>query len=430
MYGRSLPKNEKGNIGTGLGQTTAAGTTGLVPPTREISEEGETLRIDGVEIVFMSVPGAEAPSEIMMYFPEMKAFCVAEEINRTLHNLLTLRGAKVRNGQLWSKYIDRAITECGDQVEVSFSTHHWPTWDNKNIVAYWEKQRDLYRYLHDQTLHLANQGYTPREIAEMIKLPSSIANEFANRGYYGTVSHNVKAQYQMYFGWFDGIPAHLNPLPPVEEGKKYVEAIGGEDEVMKKAREAYNQGEYRWTATLLNHLVFANPKHKPARQLLADTYAQLGYQAESGPWRNFYLTGAMELTEGIAGKGKANSNRARMSQNLSPEMLFDLLAIQINGEKAADKDLIINIILTDTNEQATLILKNGALSNRIGRLHPAPTVTLEGDKQVIYASLMQPENIAANLQAHKLSVTGKLESLKELLSTFEAPDAYFNIIEP
>nr|WP_236651490.1 alkyl sulfatase dimerization domain-containing protein [Parabacteroides distasonis] len=226
----------------------------------------------------------------------------------------------------------------------------------------------------------------------MIKLPSSIANEFANRGYYGTVSHNVKAQYQMYFGWFDGIPAHLNPLPPVEEGKKYVEAIGGEDEVMKKAREAYNQG---------------------------------GYQAESGPWRNFYLTGAMELTEGIAGKGKASSNRARMSQNLSPEMLFDLLAIQINGEKAADKDLITNIILTDTNEQATLILKNGALSNRIGRLHPAPTVTLEGDKQVIYTSLMQPENIAANLQAHKLSVTGKLESLKELFSTFEAPDAYF-----
>ena len=430
MYGRSLPKNEKGNIGTGLGQTTAAGTTGLVPPTREISEEGETLRIDGVEIVFMSVPGAEAPSEIMMYFPGMKAFCVAEEINRTQHNLLTLRGAKVRNGQLWSKYIDRAITECGDQVVVSFSTLHWPSWGIKNIVAFWEKQRDLYRYLHDQTLHLANQGYTPREIAEMIKLPSSIANEFANRGYYGTVSHNVKAQYQMYFGLFDGIPAHLNPLPPVEEGKKYVEAIGGEDEIMKKAREAYNQGEYRWTATLLNHLVFANPKHKHARQLLADTYAQLGYQAESGPWRNFYLTGAMELTEGIAGKGKANSNRARMSQNLSPEMLFDLLAIQINGEKAADKDLIINIILTDTNEQATLILKNGALSNRIGRLHPAPTVTLEGDKQVIYASLMQPESIVANLQNHKLSVTGKLESLKELFSTFEAPDAYFNIIEP
>lgn len=430
MYGRSLPKNEKGNIGTGLGQTTAVGTSGLVPPTREISEEGETLRIDGVEIDFMSVPGAEAPVEIMMYFPEMKAFCVAEEINHNLHNLLTLRGAKVRNGQLWSKYIDKAIVKCGDQVEVSFSTHHWPTWGNKQIVGYWEKQRDLYRYLHDQTLHLANQGYTPREIAEMIKLPGAIANEFANRGYYGTVSHNVKAQYQMYFGWFDGVPANLNPLPPTEEGKKYVEAIGGEEAVMEKAKEAYNQGEYRWTATLLNNLVFANPNHKAARQLLADTYSQLGYQAESGPWRNFYLTGAQELTNGIAGKGKTSSNIARMSQNLSLEMLFDMLAIQINGEKAADKDIIINVSLTDTKEQATLILKNGALSNRIGILHAAPTVSLKGDKQTIYTSFTQPESIMANLQAKKLSVVGRLESLKDLFATFEAPDSYFNIIEP
>ncbi|MCD7850629.1 MAG: MBL fold metallo-hydrolase [Parabacteroides sp.] len=430
MYGRSLPKNEKGNIGTGLGQTTAVGTSGLVPPTREISEEGETLRIDGVEIDFMSVPGAEAPVEIMMYFPEMKAFCVAEEINHNLHNLLTLRGAKVRNGQLWSKYIDKAIVKCGDQVEVSFSTHHWPTWGNKQIVGYWEKQRDLYRYLHDQTLHLANQGYTPREIAEMIKLPGAIANEFANRGYYGTVSHNVKAQYQMYFGWFDGIPANLNPLPPTEEGKKYVEAIGGEEAVMEKAKEAYNQGEYRWTATLLNNLVFANPNHKAARQLLADTYSQLGYQAESGPWRNFYLTGAQELTNGIAGKGKTSSNIARMSQNLSLEMLFDMLAIQINGEKAADKDIIINVSLTDAKEQATLILKNGALSNRIGILHAAPTVSLKGDKQTIYTSFTQPESIMANMQAKKLSVTGRLESLKDLFATFEAPDSYFNIIEP
>lgn len=430
MYGRSLPKNEKGNIGTGLGQTTAVGTSGLVPPTREISEEGETLRIDGVKIDFMSVPGAEAPVEIMMYFPEMKAFCVAEEINHNLHNLLTLRGAKVRNGQLWSKYIDKAIVKCGDQVEVSFSTHHWPTWGNKKIVGYWEKQRDMYRYLHDQTLHLANQGYTPREIAEMIKLPGAIANEFANRGYYGTVSHNVKAQYQMYFGWFDGVPANLNPLPPTEEGKKYVEAIGGEEAVMEKAKEAYNQGEYRWTATLLNNLVFANPNHKAARQLLADTYSQLGYQAESGPWRNFYLTGAQELTVGIAGKGKTSSNIARMSQNLSLEMLFDMLAIQINGEKAADKDIIINVSLTDTKEQATLILKNGALSNRIGILHAAPTVSLKGDKQTIYTSFTQPESIMANMQAKKLSVEGRLESLKDLFATFEAPDSYFNIIEP
>lgn len=210
----------------------------------------------------------------------------------------------------------------------------------------------------------------------------------------------------------------------------YVEAIGGEEAVMKKAKEAYDQGEYRWTATLLNHLVFANPQNMDARRLLADTYSQLGYQAESGPWRNFYLTGAQELIAGIMGKGQADSNKSRMSQNLSLEMLFDLLAIQINGEKAADKDLVINVILTDTDEQATVILKNGALSNRIGRLHPVPAVTLKGDKQTIYASFMQPNTLAANVQAQKLSVTGNIERLKELFSTFEAPDHYFNIIEP
>lgn len=214
MFGPLLPKNPKGNIGSGLGQVTSSGKKVIPLPTKEIPTEGETLKIDGITMEFISVPGAEAPSEIMVYFPQMKAFCVAEEINHTMHNLLTPRGAKVRDGQLWSKYIDQAIVNYGDQVEVSFSTHHWPTWGNTNVISYWEKQRDMYRYLHDQTLHLANKGYTPKEIAEMIKLPKSISQDFANREYYGTISHNTKSQYQMYFGWFDGVPANLNPLPP------------------------------------------------------------------------------------------------------------------------------------------------------------------------------------------------------------------------
>lgn len=289
MYGLLLPKNETGNIGTGLGQTNAMGKKGIATPTTEIGASGEKLTIDGLDMEFIYAPDTEAPSEIMIYFPQYKAFCVAEEINRTMHNLLTLRGAKVRNGLSWSKYIDEAIVRYGNEVEFSFSTHHWPTWGNKEIVEYWSDQRDMYRYIHDQTLRLANMGLTPNEIAENMKLPESMDKKFYNRGYYGTLSHNSKAQYQMYFGWFDGNPANLNPLPPVELSKKYVSSIGGEKKAMKIAHKSYDEGEYRWTATLLNNVVFANPMNQEARQLLADTYYQLGYQAESGPCAIFIL---------------------------------------------------------------------------------------------------------------------------------------------
>lgn len=430
MFGPLLPKNVKGNVGSGLGQVTSSGKKVVPLPTREIPDEGETLKIDGLTMEFISVPGAEAPSEIMIYLPQMKAFCVAEEINHTMHNLLTPRGAKVRDGQLWSKYIDQAIVNYGDKTEVSFSTHHWPTWGKTNVISYWEKQRDMYRYLHDQTLHLANKGYTPKEIAEMVKLPESISQDFANREYYGTISHNTKAQYQMYFGWFDGIPANLNPLPPTEESSKYVEAIGGETAVMIKAKEAFDKGEYRWTATLLNHLVFASPSNKEARELLADTYCQMGYQAESGAWRNFYLQGAKELIEGVKQIGKGSANLSALISNLTPEMIFDMLAIQVNGEKAADKDLVLNIKLTDTKECATLILKNGALSNRIGKLHAHPTATISGSKQTIGNSLTQPQLIPKNRENGTLLIEGEANALLTLVSVLEPSDPDFNIIEP
>lgn len=430
MYGQMLPKNEKGTLGSGLGQQNSEGKMSVPAPTREINEPGETLTVDGLKIEFLSVPGAEAPSEIMFYIPSLKAFCVAEEMNRTMHNLVTLRGAKVRDGKLWSKHIDRAIVAYGDQVEVSFSTHHWPTWGNAKVVSYWEKQRDMYRYLHDQTLHLANRGYTPREIAEQVKLPESISKDFANREYYGTVSHNTKAQYQMYFGWFDGVPANLNPLPPTEEGKKYVAAMGGEAAVLAKGKQAYDAGDYRWGATLLNNLVFANPTNKEARKLLADTYTQLGYQAESGPWRNFYLQGAKELVEGVNKAEKSMIDMSAMVGNVTLEMLFDLLAIQVDGTKSAGKDLVININVTDTKEVATLILKNGALTNRVGRLHAKPTVTLSGTKGAIIGNLVQPEGLQQSIANGTLSLSGDAKALATLLSTLSPSDSNFNIVEP
>ncbi|MEG0700510.1 MAG: alkyl sulfatase dimerization domain-containing protein [Muribaculaceae bacterium] len=422
MYGLLLPKNEKGSIGTGLGQTNATGQKGIAIPTTEIGDSGEKLTIDGLDMEFIYAPDTEAPSEIMIYFPAYKAFCVAEEINRTMHNLLTLRGAKVRNGLAWSKYIDEAIVRYGNEVEVSFSTHHWPTWGNKEIVEYWSDQRDMYRYIHDQTLHLANKGLTPNEIAEKIKLPESMDKKFYNRGYYGTLSHNSKAQYQMYFGWYDGNPANLNPLPPVELGKKYVSSIGGEKKAMKIARKSYDDGEYRWAATLLNNVVFANPKNIEAKQLLADTYSQLGYQAESGPWRNFYLTGAQELMSGCKNVPTIVDEASLFT--LLPGMLFDFMAIQINGEKAVGEELIINITLTDIGEKATLILKNGALTNRLGVLDSNPTSTIAISKIDLTKALINPSII------DQLSITGDRTGLIKLLSMMDKSNPKFNIIEP
>lgn len=429
MFGAFLPKGEAGNIGTGLGQTCSVGKKGAMMPTIEIRSSKDTLTIDGLNMEFISAPGAEAPCEIMIYFPQYKAFCVAEEINKTMHNLVTLRGAKVRNGQLWSKYIDEALVKYGDEVEVSFGVHHWPTWGNKNIVDYWEKQRDMYRYLHDQTLHLANRGYTPNEIAEKVKLPRSIRRDFSNGEYYGTVSHNVKAQYQLYFGWFDGNPANLDPLPPVEAGKKYVEAMGGESNTLEIGKRAYEKGEYRWCAMVLNHLIYANPQNKEARKLLSDTYSQLAYQTGSGPWRNFYLMGAYELKNGTIKVPGMNLGKG-MANGLTLEMLFDFVAIQINGEKAADKNIVINISLTDSKENATLILKNGALSNRIGYLHKHPDLKLTLTRAQLNELLLDPDSAQQLILKKQIEAEGDPLVLVDLFSTYEDSDPLFNIIEP
>ena len=421
MYGDLLPKNAEGNIGTGLGQTTPIGTTGMPKPTIEIGETGEKLTVDGVDMEFIYAPNAEAPVEIMIYFPQMKAFCVAEEINRTIHNLLTLRGAVVRNGLLWSKHIDTALQLYGDEVEVSFSTHHWPTWGNENIVEYWTAQRDLYRYMHDQTLNLANKGYTPKEIAEEIVLPESLDTLFYCRGYYGTISHNVKAQYQMYFGWYDGNPANLNPLPPVEEGKRYVEAIGGSERVLTIAREAYQKKDYRWCATLLNNLVFAEPENKEGRQLLADTYTQLGYQAESGPWRNFYLSGAYELTHGV-NKELSTFVDLNAIAALDNDVFFDKLA--------AGKEAVINVRFTDTDQKISMILSNGALSHRMNSELPNADLTLSISKTDFVKAVFGLEKFPELLKNGKAAKEGNMEALTTVLTSMDAPDPFFNIVLP
>ncbi len=429
MYGLQLNPGPQEFIGTGLGQTTSRGSKGIEAPTIEIGQTGEKLTIDGLEMEFMYVLDTEAPVEIMVWFPQLKAMCTAENITHNMHNLQTLRGAKVRNGLLWSKAVDTAIERYGDKVEVSFATHHWPTWGNERIVDYWEAQRDMYRYLHDQTLHLANRGLTPVEIAEEMELPESLSQLFHCRDYYGTLSHNVKSQYDLYFGWFDGNPASLNPLPPVELGKKYVEAMGGAETVLKIAKEAYDKGEYRWVSTLLNNLVFAEPENLDARRLLADTYTQMGYQTESGPWRNFYLTGARDLIKTDVPYTSQMINDGVIAQ-MDIDMLLDYCAIQLSGEKAAGKEAVINVKFTDTKDEVSLILKNGVLTHRLNRQEKDADLAIEVAKMDFVGLFFGTKELTDLQKEGKVILKGDAKVVDVLRSCVEPAEPNFNIVLP
>ncbi len=361
MFGFLLGRGPRGHVDSGLGKASTPGTFGLVAPNRFVSETPTEMTLDGVRFVFQNTPGAEAPAEMMIWLPDLHALCGAENVTHTLHNLYTLRGAKVRDALLWSNYLDQAIALFGADVEVLFASHHWPIQGNARVVGYLKKQRDLYKYIHDQTLRLANHGLTPREIAEEIRLPDSLALTFGNRGYYGSVSHNAKAVYQHYFGWFDGNPANLDPLPPEEAAPRYVEFMGGADALLEKARAAYEKGEYRFIAMVLNHLVFADPDNEAARELLARCYDQLGYRAESGPWRDFYLTGANELRRGATAMPVRTTGTLDIVSAMPSGLFFDALAVRLNGEKAAGEHVVLNFEFPDIDESHVLEVENAVL---------------------------------------------------------------------
>ena len=332
MYGMPLARSPRGHVDTGLGKEPARGTIGILEPTEQITETGQELVIDGVRFVFQFAPHSEAPTELTFYLPDKKAWCAAEIVTHNLHNIYTLRGAKARDALLWSNYIDEALQRFGD-AEVVFASHHWPVFGNARARDLLTKQRDLYKFLNDQTLRLANLGLGPQEIAETLELPASLRDVFPNRDYYGTVRHDAKGIYQFYFGWYDGNPANLDPLPPVEASQRYVEAMGGAPEALRKGREAAERGDYRWAATLLNHVVFAQPENDQARATLAGVYDQLGYRAESGPWRDVYLTGALELRRGIQGGGPDLAAAAGLLGHLPAGRFFDSLATRRRPEQ-------------------------------------------------------------------------------------------------
>ena len=430
MYGNLLKPDAKGQVGAGLGTTTSAGTVTLIAPTDYVTKTGETRVIDGLTYDFMMAPGSEAPAEMLWFIEEKKVIQTAEDVTHTLHNTYSLRGAKIREPLPWSKYLNQALTLWGDKAEIIMAQHHWPTWGNENVKQLIKSQRDLYRYINDQTLRMANEGYTRDEIAAKFTLPPSLANTWANRGYYGSLSHNVKATYVLYLGWFDGNPATLDELPPVEAAKKYVDYMGGADNILKKAQEDFAQGHYRWVAQVVSKVVFADPDNKAARDLEADALEQLGYQAESGPWRNFYLTGAQELRNGVVKLPTPNTASPDTVRAMTPEMFFDYLALHINGEKAASAKSVLNIDLGAQGGKYKLELENGVLNHTADAEAKDADATVTLSRDTLNKIILKEETLQQAQDKGEVKISGKPEKLHELLGYMDKFEFWFNITTP
>jgi alkyl sulfatase BDS1-like metallo-beta-lactamase superfamily hydrolase len=425
MYGTLLARGPQDQVGCGLGQATSTGEVAVIVPTIDVRTTGETHTIDGVEIEFQMAPGTEAPAEMHFYFPRFRALCMAENATHNLHNLLTLRGALVRDPHAWSGYLTEAIDTFADRTDVVFASHHWPTWGRERIVEFMSLQRDMYSYLHDQTLRLLNQGYTGVEIAEMFQLPPALEQAWHTHGYYGSVSHNVKAVYQRYMGWFDGNPARLWPHPPEALAPRYVEAMGGVDRVVELAKAAVDSGDFRWAATLLDHAVFTDSGHATARGLYSDTLEQLGYGAENATWRNFFMSGATELRDGNFGTAGTVSSMSMLSQ-LTPEQIFDSLAIRVNGPRSWDVDIAIDISFADLDANYRLSLRNGVLVYRkIPADSATATVTVELDSK--FRMLLVA---TGDFTSPGLEISGDQAALQSFLGVLDSPDTNFNIVTP
>lgn len=427
MYGAALPAGPSGYITTGLGIATSRGTVSLIAPTETIDHSGQRLTLDGIEVVFQYTPDSEAPSEMNFHFPQLRALCMAENVSHNMHNVYTLRGAQIRDARAWAQYIYEADALFCDQTDVVFISHHWPVFGKAKVRQFLTDQADMYKFMHDQTLRLANHGFTMNEIAERIVFPERLGVVWANRGYYGTLRHNVKAVYQRYLGWFDGNPAHLDPHEPAEAASRYVEYMGGGDAVVEKARRSYAEGDYRWVAEVLNHVVFADAENQSARELLADAYEQLGYQAESGPWRNFYLTGARELRLGTPEPAAPGPGQgAGMSGALSIDMLIDYLAIRFNSDVGGQLDATIGVHLSDIDDEFVLIVRNGV----VRRATAAVAGTLDTQLSLPRQAFVGLAYGVFDLDHPAVTCTGNRGIAQALLAACDQFNPRFPIIEP
>ena len=431
QYGTLVEPGADGTLGIGIGMGQSKGLVSFITPTYEVTDTGETITIDGVDFVFQLTPGTEAPAEMNTWLPRYKALWLAENCTGTLHNLYTLRGAQIRDGAAWSKYILQAVTLYGNEAEVVFQSHNWPHWGKDTIREYMVNTAAVYRFINDQTLTYINQGYTEDEICNMIELPEALSQNLYTRQYYGTVSHNARAVYQKYMGWYDANPVHLAPLTPTESAKKWVEYLGDPDEVLRKARQDFDKGEYSWVAEVTNTLVFADPGNEQARLLCADALEQLGYQAESGPWRNAYLTAAQELRHGnTSATADSTGSDGSLQMEMTPTMMFDYMGILLDKQAMAEENFTINVYLPDVEEMHGLEIRNGVLLHYEHAPRENADVTIRCPKNALFYILRN--------NAQGVSETVKVEGNAELLQLFmenlnqldlSTPPS-FNIIEP
>jgi len=429
MYGMPLPRTPRGHVGSGLGQHPAIGTYTIAAPTHIIHQSGQALEFGGVRMEFQYAPHTEAPAELTVFFPDYQAWCGAEIVSRTMHNLYTLRGAQVRDALAWSAAIDDALMRFGDRTEVIFNSHHWPVWGNAEARDYLAGQRDIYKYIHDQTLRLAASGLRPDEIAEAITLPTALENNFAIRGYYGTLRHNSRAVYQRYFGWYDGVPAHLNALPRVEAAERYIAAMGGLDAVLETAGNAFEAGEYRWAAELAQHAVFAEPASATARELLARSYEQLGYQAESGPWRDVYLTGAYELRHGVEARDVTRA-AGNILETIPLDMFFTAMATRLDAGEAGEFEAVLNFIFEDTGQTFVIEISNGVMRHYERAAADDADATVNLTRAFWLRLIQQEAGLMDMITSSDFAVTGDRGRLLRFFSLLEQPVPSFDIVTP
>jgi alkyl sulfatase BDS1-like metallo-beta-lactamase superfamily hydrolase len=429
MFGDMLERSATGHVDAGLGKQVIFGSISILQPTVVINQPEQTLVVDGIEFDFYNMPGSEAPAELTFYLPQWNAFCGAEILSHVMHNILTLRGAKVRDALLWSDYIGQSIDRL-DNVETFFNSHHWPTWGHERIITQMQQQQDMYKFIHDQTVRLANIGYTPKEIAEKLRLPKSLAGNFHLRGYYGTLSHNSKAVYQHYFGWYEGNPAQLNPLPPVESSLRYVEFMGGADAILDKAAIYLNKGEYRWVGEVLNHVVFAEPDNMPARNMLAEAYRQMGYQAESGPWRDIYLSGAKELSEGTADENLSVFLAQDFMLQVPMIEIMKALSVTLDADKAEGERLKINILFTELEQNFVLSIRNSVMHYRELPTDPSADASIAISGNLFFQIMMKQVGITDLLTSEELEVEGSVLKLIKFFSLLGESNDNFNIVTP
>jgi alkyl sulfatase BDS1-like metallo-beta-lactamase superfamily hydrolase len=429
QFGKNLEPSAKGNVDTGLGKNVAYGRIGILAPTQLITEATQEMTIDGVHFVFHNVPGAEAPAELTFLIPEKKAYGGAENLAQTMHNLLPIRGAKARDALRWSEYMDQALEQTRD-AEVYFGQHNWPIWGHARIAEFITKHRDVYKYTHDQTVRLINAGYTPREIADMVKLPKSLASYFGARGYYGDLRHNVKEVYQFYIGAYDGNPANLDPLPPQDTAKRYIELAGGMDKLMAAAQAAYDKGDYRWAAELLNHAVLGSSDSQAAKTLLARTYEQMGYMSESATWRNSYLSAAAELRNGPP---KVGVNRAALSDMLTEtpvERFFEAMAASLDGPAAEDKNFKINLVFSDLHASYVLWIENAVLHYRKAPAEADANATLTLTHALFVKMMAGTAGVKDTLLGDDMKVEGSRVDLLRFFALLDKAPGTFPIVTP